>query len=74
MMKQDTIKWRKVILQMANTYPVYADLILNTIASGQYGFTKYLETPYTENSFSQSSSVADSNGDGVWLVLHAVVV
>lgn len=53
---------------------VYADdLVLSTIAPGQYGFTKYFDVPYTQNTFTQSFTVADSNSDGAWLVLHAVV-
>lgn len=53
---------------------VYADdLKPSIIAPGQYGFTKYFEVPYIEKSFTQSFTVTDTNADGVWVVLHAVV-
>ena len=53
---------------------VYAgDFALATIAPGQYGFTKYFETPFVQSTFSESFSVSDTNGDGVWVCLHAKV-
>lgn len=41
-----------------------------TTAPGQYGFTKNFEPPVT--SFTKTFSVTDSNGDGIWIIAHAV--
>lgn len=59
------------VLQELHVYA--SDFVLPTIAPGQYGFTKYFTTPYNQSTFSESFSVSDSNGDGLWLSLHAVV-
>ncbi len=42
-----------------------------TLAPGRYGNTAYFATAATSHSF--TVPVADSNGDGVWLIAHAVV-
>ncbi len=42
-----------------------------TIAPGQYGNTQSFATPATTHTF--TVPVSDSNGDGVWLIAHAVV-
>lgn len=42
-----------------------------TLAPGQYGNTAYFATAATSHTF--TVSVSDSNGDGVWLIAHAVV-
>lgn len=42
-----------------------------TIAPGQYGNTQTFATPATTHTF--TVPVSDSNGDGVWLIAHAVV-
>lgn len=53
---------------------IYAgDLKLTTIAPGQYGYTKYFVTPFVEKTFTESFTVVDSNSDGVWVCLHAMV-
>lgn len=50
---------------------IYAgDLKPATIAPGQYGFTKYFN-PYV-NSFSETFEVSDLDGDGIWLIVHAI--
>jgi len=51
---------------------IYAgDLKPQTIAPGQYGFTKYFN-PYV-NTFSQTFEVSDLDSDGIWLIAHAIV-
>ena len=41
-----------------------------TIAPGQYGFTEYFD-PYA-SSFEESFDASDSDGDGIWIIAHAV--
>lgn len=68
-----TVSYNLGSLAVLQEVHVYAnDFILNTIAPGQYGYTKYFEVPYTQNTFTESFLVTDTNNDGVWLVLHAV--
>jgi len=51
---------------------VYAsDLVPNTIAPGQYGNTYYFD-PYSASE-TYTYDVSDSNGDGIWIIMHAVV-
>jgi hypothetical protein len=50
---------------------VYAgDFKPTTIAPGQYGNTFYFN-PFA-STFSTTLDVSDSNGDGIWLIVHAV--
>ena len=42
-----------------------------TLAPGAYGNTAYFDTPASSHSF--TVPLSDSNGDGVWLIAHAVV-
>jgi hypothetical protein len=42
-----------------------------TIAPGQYGHVAYFATPASSHNF--TVPLSDSNGDGVWLIAHAVV-
>ena len=42
-----------------------------TVAPGQYGNTAYFATAATSHTF--TVPVSASNGDGVWLIAHAVV-
>jgi hypothetical protein len=51
---------------------VYAgDFKPTTIAPGQYGNTAYFD-PFS-NTYSYSTTLSDSNGDGLWVIAHAVV-
>lgn len=51
---------------------VYAgDMKPTTIAPGQYGFLNYFDP--LQNDYSVTLPVSDTNGDGVWLILHGVV-
>ena len=50
---------------------IYAgDLKPTTVAPGQYGYTQYFD-PSVPN-HTATLSVADTNGDGIWLIAHAV--
>ncbi|MGZ8200126.1 MAG: hypothetical protein ACXWUC_05015 [Methylosarcina sp.] len=54
-----------------NELHIYAgDFKPTTIAPGQYGFTKNFDPPVA--SFTKTFSVTDTNGDGIWLIAHAV--
>ncbi len=46
------------------------DLKPQTTAPGQYGSTAYF-SPH-QSSYSQTFTVSDSNGDGIWIIAHAV--
>lgn len=41
-----------------------------TVAPGQYGYTKDFEPPVTVHS--ASFNVSDTDGDGIWIIAHAV--
>lgn len=50
---------------------IYAgDLKPMTTAPGQFGYTQYFDPPVAAHT--ASFSVADTNGDGIWLIAHAV--
>ena len=52
---------------------VYAsDFVPSTVAPGQYGFMEYFD-PMVSSFGPEFFAVSDSNGDGIWLILHAVV-
>ncbi|WP_157385959.1 hypothetical protein [Methylosarcina fibrata] len=46
------------------------DKMPNTIAPGQFGFTKDFDPAVS--SFSKTFSVTDTNSDGIWIIAHAV--
>jgi hypothetical protein len=51
---------------------IYAnDLKPTTVAPGQYGNTFYFD-PFV-NTFTKTIGVSDTNSDGIWLILHAIV-
>ena len=50
---------------------IYAgDFKPTTLAPGQYGHTAYFDP--TATTYSASFDVTDTNGDGVWFIVHAV--
>lgn len=57
--------------EMEEAHVYASDLEPTTIAPGQYGHTVYFD-PY-ESTYSESIDVSDSDGDGVWIIMHAVV-
>jgi hypothetical protein len=51
---------------------IYAnDFKPSTIAPGQYGHTAYFD-PFA-NTYSYTTTATDTNGDGIWVIAHAVV-
>lgn len=58
-----------VAMSQAHLYA--GDLAPTTIAPGQYGNTAYFTAPTRSHTF--TVPVADRNGDGAWLIAHAVV-
>jgi hypothetical protein len=56
---------------MTEAHLYAGDMKPRTIAPGQFGNTASFSTPATTHSV--TVNVADSNGDGVWLIAHAVV-
>ena len=51
---------------------VYAnDLVPTTIAPGQYGYLEEYEDRV--QTFTETFEVSDTDGDGIWLILHSVV-
>jgi hypothetical protein len=57
--------------KMTEAHLYAGDMKPTTIAPGQFGNTVSFATPATTHSV--TVDVADSNGDGVWLIAHAVV-
>jgi hypothetical protein len=57
--------------KMTEAHLYAGDMKPTTIAPGQFGNTASFATPATTHSV--TVNVADSNGDGVWLIAHAVV-
>jgi hypothetical protein len=56
---------------LMNELHIYAgDFKPATIAPGQYGFTKNFDPPVA--SFTKSFTITDTDGDGIWLIAHAV--
>jgi hypothetical protein len=55
------------MMQITSMSPIHY-----TIASGQYGYLDYLE-PGTVDYLFDEISLVDTDGDGVWIVAHAVV-
>jgi hypothetical protein len=56
---------------MSEAHLYVGDLKPTTIAPGQFGNKAGFATPATSHSV--SAAVSDSNGDGIWLIAHAVV-
>ena len=57
--------------KMTEAHLYAGDMKPTTIAPGQFGNTAHFETAAMSHSF--TVPVSDSNGDGVWLIAHAVV-
>jgi hypothetical protein len=57
------------VMEEAHVYA--SDLVPATIAPGQYGNIYYFD-PYSASE-TYSYDVSDSNGDGIWIIMHAVV-
>lgn len=50
---------------------IYAgDLRPTTVAPGQYGYIEYFDPPATTHT--ATFDLGDSNGDGIWIIAHAV--
>lgn len=56
---------------MSEAHLYVGDFKPTTIAPGQFGNNAGFATPASSHSF--TAAVSDSNGDGVWLIAHAVV-
>lgn len=56
---------------MEEIHAYVSDVTPTTIAPGQYGLTDYFD-PMVDNA-AYSFDVVDTDGDGIWLILHAVV-
>lgn len=56
---------------MTEAHLYAGDLKPTTIAPGQYGHNESFATPASSHTF--TVPLSDSNGDGVWLIAHAVV-
>lgn len=55
---------------MSELHIYAADVKPATTAPGQYGHTAYFD-PKT-NTYTETFQVADTNGDGIWIIAHAV--
>ena len=57
------------VMEEAHVY--VNDLKPTTTAPGQYGNTAYFDP--MSNTYSYTTTATDSNGDGIWVIAHAVV-
>ena len=57
--------------EMTEAHVYASDLEPTTIAPGQYGNIYYFDPPSTYETYTYG--VTDSDGDGIWIIMHAVV-